>query len=46
MSYFYELEKTGTFGAPKILWDNGREFFKTHKTRGVLGKLGYIGFLH
>ena len=33
MSYFYDLEKPGTFGVPYgILWDTGTELFKIHKT--------------
>jgi len=31
MLYFYDLEKSGTFGVPSfILWDTGAELFKAH----------------
>jgi hypothetical protein len=37
MSYFYDLEKRGIFGAPKRgLREPGAELFKTHKT-GMIG---------
>ena len=41
MSYFYDLEKPGTFGIPnRILQDAGTEFFKMNET-GTNGMLYY-----
>jgi hypothetical protein len=45
MSYFYDLKNHGTLGIlNKILWDTGRELFKTDQTRTVQGKLGRMGY--
>ena len=42
-SYYYGLEKPGTFGVShRILRDIGTEIFKTHKIGTVLGNTGLM----
>jgi hypothetical protein len=46
MSYFYDFEESETLGSPnRILLDTGPKLFKTHKTRTVPGKPGWMGSL-
>jgi hypothetical protein len=41
--YFHDFDEPKTFGIPnQIFWTPETEFFKTHKTRTSLGKLGQM----
>jgi hypothetical protein len=46
MSYFYDLEKSGTVGVPKRVLHDTEHIFKTQKTRTVPGKPGLMEYLH
>jgi hypothetical protein len=46
MLYFYDLEKSGTFGVPHcILCDTGAELFKAHKSGTAPIKPGQVASL-
>jgi len=46
MLYFYDLEKSGTFGVPNcILRDTRAELFKAHKSGTAPIKPGQVGSL-
>jgi hypothetical protein len=46
MLYFYDLEKSGTFGVSNcILWDTRAELFKAHKFGTAPVKPGQVGSL-
>jgi len=42
ISYFYDLKNLRTLGVlNRVLWDTGKELFKTDQTRTFQGKLGW-----
>jgi hypothetical protein len=46
MSYFYDVEKTGTFGVRnRILRDIEKELFKPHETGPLQGEPAQMGSL-